>query len=135
MEQLKDKLVTAGLRPTRQRLVIGTWLFTGEDKHFTAEDIHRDMMQSDHSVSLATIYNTLGAFTGAGLLNTVNVDSGRVFYDTNIHPHYHIYDESRQSLSDIDEDGITIQGLPDLPVGQTIDSVEIIIRTRSAGES
>lgn len=128
---IKDKLIAAGLRPTRQRLLIGGWLFSGVDKHFTAEELHRDMMKSDGTVSLATIYNTLGTFTEAGLLHTVNVDSGRMFYDTNTGPHYHLYDEDGQILRDVAIDQFGITGLPDLPAGQVIDRIDVIIRTKS----
>lgn len=131
--QNRAKLVEAGLRPTQQRLLLASWLFEGEDKHFTAEDIHRDMCVKQENVSLATIYNTLSAFTDVGLLTTVSVDAGRLYYDTNTAPHYHIYDESGKQLSDISAGDITLSGLPTLPDGQVLDSVDIIIRTKTAG--
>jgi len=129
----REKLTEAGLRPTQQRLLLAGWLFRGEDKHFTAEDIHRDMCVQQENVSLATIYNTLNAFTDAGLLTTVSVDAARLYYDTNVTPHYHIYDESAKQLSDVPAGDITISGLPTLPDGQVVGSVDIIIRTKTAG--
>lgn len=127
---IEHKLVTAGLRPTRQRMIIANWLFSGGDKHFTAEDIHNDMLKSEDRVSLATIYNTLGTFTEAGLLHTVNAEAGRVFYDTNTRPHYHIYDTYGQHLTDIDVSELDMIALPTLPDGQEIDHIDIIIRTK-----
>ncbi|MGB0907842.1 MAG: iron response transcriptional regulator IrrA [Maricaulaceae bacterium] len=127
----REKLLTAGLRPTRQRLLLARWLFSGEDKHFTAEDVYKQMCQAQENVSLATIYNTLNAFTESGLLTTVSVDAGRLYYDTNTHLHYHIYDESLKQLSDIKADSVKITGLPTLPKGQRLESVDIIIRTKS----
>jgi len=126
----KDRLSQAGLRPTKQRLRLSEWLFTGEDKHFTAEQLHRDVKDGTEPVSLATVYNTLSAFTRAGLLKTVTVDSNRVYYDTNTDAHYHFYDEDGLVLSDIDSRGIEITGLPDLPVGADVERIDIIIRTR-----
>lgn len=130
MENNRERLLAAGLRPTRQRLRVAEWLFSGEDMHFTAEDLHNDVRDGKDSLSLATVYNTLSAFTRCGLLKTVTVDSGSVYYDTNTSAHFHFYDESGQELSDIDAEGIDIIGLPDLPEGSELAQVDIIIRTR-----
>ena len=130
MTIIRDILVQAGLRPTRQREIIGKRLFAGEDRHFTAEDLYQELLGSEDRVSLATIYNTLGAFTGAGLLHTVSVDAGRLFYDTNTAPHYHLYNEDGQELTDLHPDGIQVTGLPQLGNDETIDRVDIIVRTR-----
>ncbi len=129
----KDRLKAAGLRPTRQRLLVCAWLFDGHDKHFTAEQLFRELShkRSDKSLSLATIYNTLKGFTEAGLLSTLSVDSGRLYYDTNTSHHYHIYDTQGRLLSDIDAGALDIKGLPDVAKGQEIDRVDVIIRTRS----
>ena len=130
MNQVRDILVGAGLRPTRQREIIGKRLFVGTDRHFTAEDLYQEILAGDDRVSLATVYNTLGAFIEVGLLNTVSVDAGRVFYDTNTSPHYHLYNEDGQQLADLHPDGIAVTGLPPLESGEMIDRVDIIVRTR-----
>lgn len=126
----KNRLSSAGLRPTKQRVLLSEWLFTGEDKHFTAEELHRDVSEEGAKVSLATVYNTLSAFTEAGLLKTLSVDSSRMYYDTNTDAHFHFYDEDGQVLSDIESSGVEIKGLPNLPAGTDIDRIDVIIRTR-----
>ena len=128
---VQDKLVLAGLRSTRQRLLIGEWLFSGEDKHFTAEDIHREFKRGGTSVSLATIYNTLGTFTDAGLLHTVSVTGDRVYYDTNTTPHYHFYDEDQRALTDLDIGELELKVLPLMPDGKAVDRIDVIIRMKS----
>lgn len=131
-EAHKARLQSAGLRPTRQRLMVCHYLFDGENKHFTAEDLFLELSRKDggDSLSLATIYNTLKGFTEAGLLSTLSVDSGKLYYDTNTSHHYHIYNEGGRLLSDLDVDAMEIQGLPDLPEGQEIDRIDVIIRTK-----
>ncbi len=128
----RDRLVAVGLRPTRQRLLVCAWLFDGHDKHFTAEQLFRELSHkgSDKPLSLATIYNTLKGFTDAGLLSTLSVDSGRLYYDTNTTHHYHIYDTQGRLLSDIDAGAVNIKGLPVIAKGQEIDRIDVIIRTR-----
>lgn len=129
--KIEERLANAGLRSTRQRVEIGNWLFSGGDKHFTAEDIHNDFLSSGTSVSLATIYNTLGVFTEAGLLHTVSVEGDRVYYDTNTSPHHHFYDEAGRQLTDFDIGDLELSQLPALPDGQTIDRIDVIIRTKT----
>lgn len=129
---ISEKLAGAGLRSTRQRRLIGEWLFGGADKHFTAEDLHSDLLNSGNIVSLATVYNTLGAFTEAGLLHTVSVEGGRLYYDTNTGPHYHLYDEDNQKLTDIHLGDLELRNNVVLPDGKVVDRVDVIIRTKSA---
>ncbi len=128
----KARLQAAGLRPTRQRLMVCGYLFDGKDKHFTAEDLFRELSRKDggDSLSLATIYNTLKGFTEAGLLSTLSVDSGKLYYDTNTSHHYHIYDAGGRLLSDLEVQAMEIKGLPDVPEGQEIDRIDVIIRTK-----
>ena len=129
--RIEERLSKAGLRSTRQRLEIGNWLFSGTDKHFTAEDIHNDFLSKGTSVSLATIYNTLGVFMDAGLLHTVSVEGDRVYYDTNTSPHFHFYDETRQQLTDFDISDLELSQLPVLPEGKAVDRIDVIIRTKA----
>ena len=130
----KQILQEAGLRPTRQRLMICEQLFDGKDKHFTPEELFRDLggEEGNAALSLATIYNTLKGFTEAGLLSTLTVDSGKMYYDTNTSHHYHVYDPSGRLLSDLETQAITISGLPEVPEGQEIDRIDVIIRTKAA---
>jgi len=56
-------LTDAGLRPTRQRLALANLLVgDGQHRHVTAETLYSAVKESDESVSLATIYNTLKVF-------------------------------------------------------------------------
>src|SRR3546814_5709322 len=81
---LVQRLKTAGLRPTRQRLALAKLLFEdpgGSDRHITAEQLHAEAVADNVRVSLATIYNSLHQFTTAGLLREVVVESGRSYFD------------------------------------------------------
>lgn len=132
-DEHKLRLQAAGLRPTRQRLMICDYLFDGMDKHFTAEELFRELSSPDgvkDTLSLATIYNTLKGFTEVGLLSTLSVDSGKLYYDTNTSHHYHVYDAGGRLLSDLETQAMQIQGLPDMPEGQEVDRIDVIIRTK-----
>ena len=79
----RARLRQAGLRPTRQRIVLARRLFDGPHRHVTAAGLHAEGLREEAGVSLATVYNTLHQFTKAGLLRELVVDAGRSFFDTN----------------------------------------------------
>ena len=54
----KEILRVNDLRPTKQRVLIGNYLFDGIDKHVTAESLFKKLSHEKHGVSLATVYNT-----------------------------------------------------------------------------
>ena len=41
----KEKLRNAGLRPTRQRMIVADILLNGKNRHFTAEDLQNDIVK------------------------------------------------------------------------------------------
>ncbi|MDA0228821.1 MAG: Fur family transcriptional regulator [Proteobacteria bacterium] len=122
----------AGLRPTRQRQSLARQLFSGGDRHVTAEQLHSESLSQGVSVSLATVYNTLHQFTAAGLLRELVVDAGRSYFDTNITAHHHLYFEDSGKLRDVSGDNVTIGELPALPEGAEISRIDIIIRVKNS---
>jgi len=66
-----DRLASAGLRPTRQRLALTELVFGRGERHLSAEDLHAEAIRAKVPVSLATVYNTLRRFTDCGLLREV----------------------------------------------------------------
>ena len=131
---VSERLKVAGLRPTRQRLALAGILFIGEDRHVTAEQLHGEAQHRAIPVSLATVYNTLHQFTGAGLLREVVVEPGRSYFDTNTTEHHHFYEEAGGRLSDIPGSSLNVVCLPAPPAGMTITSVEVIIRVARTPE-
>jgi Fur family transcriptional regulator, iron response regulator len=79
-------------------------------------------------VSLATVYNTLHQFVGAGLLREVVVNPGRSYFDTNVSDHHHFFHEDNGTLIDIAGDRIEVKDLPKPPPGTAVHRVDVIIR-------
>lgn len=130
-ENATNWLVNAGLRPTRQRLVLAELLVgDGKHRHVTAESLFDSAKSSESPVSLATVYNTLRAFCDAGLLQEVTVDGSKSYFDTNTHDHPHFYWEDEGRLSDAPSDQLVITRVPDAPAGAEIASVDVVIRLR-----
>lgn len=131
MEQCStDRLRSAGLRPTRQRVELADLIFEKGDRHLTAEELHEDAMANGVSCSLATIYNTLHQFTDAGMLRVLSVDSNKTFFDTNVSDHHHFIVEGSEDVMDIDADAIEVKGLPAAPEGMEIANVDVVVRLR-----
>ena len=125
-------LARAGLRPTRQRRALADLLLAGGNRHLTAEDLHGEAREADAGVSLATVYNTLKAFTAAGLLREIVIEPGRVYYDTNCSDHPHFYHEDEGTIEDAPAGSVAFAALPDVPKGTRIASVDVVVRLRRA---
>lgn len=123
-----DRLRTAELRPTRQRLALAKLLFENGDRHVTAEALHEEAVATGVPVSLATVYNTLHQFTAAGLLREIVVDATRSYFDTNTSDHHHFFFEDGGRLEDIPGEQVVVSDLPAPPSGTTISRVDVIVR-------
>ncbi len=124
-------LASVGLRPTRQRLALAELLVgDGCDRHVTAEGLYDAAVLAGEQVSLATVYNTLRAFCGAGLMREITVDGSKSYFDTNKSDHPHFYWEDSATLTDAPAAELEILRLPAPPDGAEIASVDVVIRLR-----
>lgn len=127
-----SKLLTRhGLQVTSQRLDIAEYVL-GRAQHVSAEQILAAMRERGSRVSKATVYNTMNLFSAQGLVRTVEVDPERLFYDSTTEPHHHFYNVDTGELTDIPADHVRLALDTALPEGTEQDSVEIVIRVRSA---
>jgi len=128
-------LTGAGLRPTKQRVALAALLVgDGNHRHFTAESLFAWAQSAGEKVSLATVYNTLKAFSDVGLVQEIIVDGSKSYFDTNTHDHPHFFWEDEQRLSDAPADQLQITRLPEAPDGAEVVRVDVVIRLhRTAG--
>lgn len=130
--KVEARLQSAGLRATPKRVALGELLFDGHDRHVTADDVAVMARKNGIRVSLATVYNTLNQFVAAGLMKRITLDTDRTYFDTNVSDHHHLYFETNGVLHDIPGDSIRVEGLPDIPAGAKVRSVEVIVRMTDA---
>jgi len=124
-------LASAGLRPTRQRLLLAELLVgDGQNRHVTAESLYAAAMDHGEKVALATVYNTLRAFCKAGLMQEVTVDGSKSYFDTRTDDHPHFYWEDDATLTDAPAAQLDIARIPDAPEGAEIARVDVVIRVR-----
>lgn len=126
--RLRERLRRAGLRPTRQRMLLGWLLFAGGNRHVSAESLFQESQAARSHLSLATVYNTLGQFSDAGLLRKVAAFGERAIYDTHIGDHHHFLVEGEGTVFDIPEDTLTIDNLPPPPAGYRVAGVDVVVR-------
>ena len=130
LKMYAQKLRSSNLRPTKQRLKICQFLFDKEKTfHFTIETLNKKINKNRATrVSLATIYNTVEAFTSAGYLKEILTSKNKSYYDTNIKSHHHFYDEGSRELTDINYSQIKLSKVPVPPKGKKIKNLEVVIR-------
>ncbi len=114
---------------TPQRVEIAHILLE-RPQHLSAEQIIERLKAADSGVSKATVYNTLNLFSERGLIKEVMVDPVRKFYDSTTRPHHHFYNVESGELSDIPDEEVRFDDLPELPEGTRRESVEVLIRVR-----
>ena len=129
--ELAERLRAAGLRPTRQRLLIAGLLLDGRHRHVSADSLAREIRETGTHMAGGTVYNTLNQFTDAGLLRRVTVHNEHSVFDTNTDHHHHFYDSERDQLIDIPAHQVTLADLPGAPDGHDIRSVDVLIHIAS----
>jgi len=126
---IATRLRAAGIPVTLQRLAIAGLLFR-EPIHITAEQLLKQVKGSVPETSRATVYNTLKLFVEKGLIKELVVQPERVVFDSNTHPHHHLYDAETGELTDLPAEAMQVVGLPPLPGGTEIQQVDVIVRIR-----
>ncbi|ANT54242.1 iron response transcriptional regulator IrrA [Mesorhizobium amorphae] len=127
---IETRLRMAGLRPTRQRVALADLLFAKGDRHLTVEQLHEEAAAANVPVSLATVYNTLHQFTGAGMIRVLALENAKTYFDTNVADHNHFFVEGPNEVLDIAMSNLEIDNLPEPPEGMEIAHVDVVIRLR-----
>ena len=83
-----DELKNTGLKATLPRLKILEVFQRGAQRHMTAEDVFRVLLDNRSDIGLATVYRVLMQFEQAGLLTRSNFESGKAVYELNEGQHH-----------------------------------------------
>jgi len=83
-----DELKSTGLKATLPRLKILEIFQTGQQRHMTAEDVFRVLVQEGSDVGLATVYRVLAQFEQADILLRSHFESGKAVYELNEGQHH-----------------------------------------------
>lgn len=83
-----DELKNTGLKATLPRLKIMEIFQTNAQRHMTAEDVFRVLLEERTDIGLATVYRVLTQFEQAGILNRNHFEQGKAVYELNEGQHH-----------------------------------------------
>ena len=87
MHDQKD-LKNAGLKATLPRLKILELFERSKERHLSAEDVYKILINKGEDVGLATVYRVLTQFEEAGLLSRHHFESGKAVFEINEGTHH-----------------------------------------------
>jgi Fur family transcriptional regulator, ferric uptake regulator len=83
-----DELKSTGLKATLPRLKILEIFQQGGQRHMTAENVFRVLLEERSDIGLATVYRVLTQFEQAGILSRSHFESGKAVYELNEGQHH-----------------------------------------------
>lgn len=83
-----QELREAGLKATLPRINILKILETAEQRHLSAEDVYKLLLDSGDDVGLATVYRVLTQFETAGLVQRHNFEEGHSVFELDRGEHH-----------------------------------------------
>ena len=101
-----QQLRQSGVRVTPQRLAIAEAVLNSTD-HPTVQQIHERVQQHFPSMTLATVYSTLGVLSKSGLIQELPF-AKQSRYESNVSPHVNLVCIGCGNLTDADESSETI---------------------------
>jgi Fur family transcriptional regulator, ferric uptake regulator len=87
MPDSKD-LRTIGLKATLPRLKVLELFQSSKERHMTAEDVYKVLLNENADIGLATVYRVLTQFEQAGLLQRHHFEGGRAVFELNEGNHH-----------------------------------------------
>lgn len=89
-EEVSNRLVNCGIRPSVQRVAIMEYLLT-HPTHPTIDDVYRGLCGRIPTLSRTTVYNTLRMMSDRKAAQMITIDDHRVCYDGNTESHVHFF--------------------------------------------
>lgn len=78
----------AGLKVTVPRLKILRLLESSSQRHMSAEDVYRALLETGEELNLATVYRVLTQFEAAGLVSRLNFEGGHSSFELDSGEHH-----------------------------------------------
>jgi len=87
MEQ-RQELRKAGLKVTLPRLKILEIFENSQQRHLSAEDMYKELLDTGEDIGLATVYRVLTQFEAAGLVTRHNFEGGHSIFELDDGDHH-----------------------------------------------
>jgi Fur family ferric uptake transcriptional regulator len=86
--QQRQELRNAGLKVTLPRLKILEIFEKSEQRHLSAEDMYKELLEIGEDIGLATVYRVLTQFEAAGLVTRHNFEGGHSVFELDDGDHH-----------------------------------------------
>jgi Fe2+ or Zn2+ uptake regulation protein len=126
MNSAIELLEGCALTPTPQRIAVVKSVMDAH-KHLSADEVFKRAKRICHSVSRATVYNTLNLLVEKRVLKTQILLEETIVFDANTRPHHHFIDEETGEITDIPWEDLSIQGQENLK-SMEIRDFQVVIR-------
>ena len=83
-----DELKSSGLKATLPRIKILELFQQSAQRHMTAEDVYKVLLNEGSDIGLATVYRVLMQFEQAGLLSRNHFEAGKAVFELNEGQHH-----------------------------------------------
>lgn len=83
-----NQIKQAGLKVTLPRVKILDILETSVQRHMSAEDVYKSLIDRGEEIGLATVYRVLTQFEGAGLVCRHHFEGGQSVFELNRGSHH-----------------------------------------------
>jgi Fur family ferric uptake transcriptional regulator len=83
-----NELRKVGLKVTLPRVKILQILESSQQRHLSAEDVYKELLEAGEDVGLATVYRVLTQFESAGLVERHNFDGGHSVFELDRGEHH-----------------------------------------------
>jgi len=77
----KQDLKRVGLKVTQPRMKILALLEASDQRHLTAEEVYKKLLENNDEIGLATVYRVLTQFESAGLVYRHNFEGGQAVFE------------------------------------------------------
>jgi len=131
MNRAIELLERCSLTPTPQRIAVVKSVMNAH-RHLSADAVFKRAKRMCHSVSRATVYNTLNLLVEKRVLKAQVLLEETIVFDTNTQPHHHFVDEETGEIIDIPWENLSIRGQENLK-SLVIRDYQVVIRGRQKG--
>jgi len=121
-----------GLKITHPRKRIFEVLEQKRNKHMTADELYRTLLDSGEDIGLATVYRVLHQFESAGLVVKHNFEGGQAFYelDSGVHHDHMVCVETGKVIEFVSEEIEALQAKIAAAHGYAIEDHSLVMYVR-----
>ena len=83
-----EEIKNSGLKATLPRIKVLEVFQQSAERHLTAEDVYKALLNDGSDIALATVYRVLMQFEQAGILSRTHFETGKAVFELNEGKHH-----------------------------------------------